>query len=142
MVRVYISGSTDSYDNGAWVVHVPKINIVSSGVDTETTVNRMELEAIKNGISYILENHSGVGKIITDSSYIDKLMNGTRKLSRNLDLWSEIEYLMKRCKKLVFIKIRKSNVNIEHDDASHAYIARVYVRDLIKNNPHKKYKDD
>ena len=64
---------------GAWaaVVLVDNSKVVLSGIEYETTHNRMEILGVITSIKYVCENYKNITgiKIVSDSQYVVGLIN-------------------------------------------------------------------
>ena len=135
---IYTDGSCHTQHRlGGWaaIIFVGEKKIVLSGIETNTTHNRMELLAVINAINWLKKNELSIQKfyIISDSQYVIELKNRKEKLSvksfetnagmaiQNVDLVKELLHLEEN-NEVFFEKIKAhqskkdtANFNIEVD---------------------------
>ncbi len=85
---IYTDGSCDTGSRtGAWVAIVISRDgrVILSGVESDTTHQRMELSAVIVAIDYVQANYSQIGQIhiVTDSQYVTGLPARSEKLTGN-----------------------------------------------------------
>ncbi|OGJ52271.1 hypothetical protein A2335_02170 [Candidatus Peregrinibacteria bacterium RIFOXYB2_FULL_32_7] len=82
-----------------------KIFKKDSGGEAETTNNRMEIQAVIEGLKYILtdlEFEDAELKIYSDSRLLISTMNENWKRKKNLDLWNILDLLLIDLRKKTF----------------------------------------
>ena len=148
--EIYSDGSCHTQQCvGAWasVVLIDEQKKVLSGVEKDTTHNRMEILAVINSIKYIQQHYKMTTevKVVSDSQYVIGLISRQSKFAasdfttkagndiRNVDLVKELLSLVATIN-VQFVKIKAHqkatdvvNYNIEVDKLS-----RQLVREVVK----------
>ena len=148
--EIYTDGSCHTQQCvGAWasVVLIDEQKKVLSGVEKDTTHNRMEILAVINSIKYIQQHYKMTTevKVVSDSQYVIGLISRQSKFAasdfttkagndiRNVDLVKELLSLVATIN-VQFVKIKAHqkatdvvNYNIEVDKLS-----RQLVREVVK----------
>lgn len=148
--EIYTDGSCHTQQCvGAWasVVLIDEQKKVLSGVEKDTTHNRMEILAVINSIKYIQQHYKMTTevKVVSDSQYVIGLISRQFKFAasdfttkagndiRNVDLVKELLSLVATIN-VQFVKIKAHqkatdvvNYNIEVDKLS-----RQLVREVVK----------
>lgn len=92
-LSIYTDGSfSSSLNRGGWSVYIPELQYRICNNESNTTVNRMELTAIKNALAFIYDtNIDRKVCIYSDSMYvIGGLTLSNWSISTNSDLWNEV----------------------------------------------------
>jgi len=93
MLKIYTDGSClkNPGGPGGWAVCILDSDkeFYLVGSDKSTTNNRMELEAVIEGLSCVKKNQKCI--IYTDSKLVINCANGLWKKKSNLDLWLKYE---------------------------------------------------
>lgn len=93
---LYTDGSCLVNPNGpggwAFILIENNMEYRVSGQNKSTTNNRMELEAVIEGLSFCQNTHCS---IYTDSTLVLKCAQGLWKRKKNLDLWAEYDRVSK-----------------------------------------------
>jgi len=150
VIEIFTDGSCHTQKLiGAWasIIFMNNQKVVLSGVEHETTHNRMEILAVVNAIKHIHQLNEGFKNIIivSDSQYVIGLVNRQHKFLashfktksgndiRNIDLVKEFLHLIKKLN-IEFVKIKAHqkpgstmNYNIEVDKLS-----RKLVREAVR----------
>ncbi len=150
MIEIFTDGSCHTQKLvGAWasIIFMNNQKVVLSGVEYETTHNRMEILAVVNAIKHIHQLNEGYKniKIVSDSQYVIGLVNRQHKFLashfktksgndiRNIDLVKEFLQLIENLD-VEFVKIKahqkpevNTNYNIEVDKLS-----RRLVREVVR----------
>lgn len=155
IAEIYTDGSCHTqHCVGAWaaVISVNKQKIVLSGIEYDTTHNRMEILAVIKSIQHIQQNFTFINhlKIISDSQYVIGLADRKAKFTlsdyttrsgkdiRNADLVKTVLMLFDSVTiELIKIKAHQkpngaTNYNIEADKLS-----RQLVRDIVTHKQAK-----
>ncbi len=109
--------------------------IVGSGSEVDTTVNRMEMTAIIEGLEF---THSELGAcdilVYSDSEYVVLgFQNPSRKRKRNIDLWMKLDIIKTWFNYIEFTHIRGHQGNFYNEMADElAGNARISRQNLIK----------
>jgi len=150
-IEIYTDGSCHTqFLIGAWVaiIFVDGEKIILSGVENNTTHNRMEIIAVNNALHYIEQQNKIIAniKVVTDSQYVVGLQDREQKFTANNYLTKKgneisnadvIKIFLNYCTGLnvQFIKIKAHqkpittiNYNIDADKLS-----RNLVRQAVKN---------
>lgn len=97
------SGKYSGCGGWAYIINSEIAKIDSCGGEFNTTNNRMEIEAIIQGLKKIYEIHKFLLdynkldiKVITDSELIVKTLEGKYKINVNKDKWAELMKLISR----------------------------------------------
>lgn len=152
MVKIFTDGSCNPQKNiGAWagIILIDNKKEILSGIEKETTHNRMELLAVINSIKFVNEN-SGINEmeIITDSQYVVGILERKNRLTEkkfitkkgnllnNSDLISELIGMIEN-QKLIFTKIKahqKKSDNFENLNIEADKLSRKLVRNEVIGN--------
>jgi len=151
-VEIYTDGSCDThYRAGAWVaiILIGAEKIVLTGVENNTTHNRMELVAVIEAISYVRNNYASAGyiKIYSDSQYVTELPDRKSKLEaanflskkgtliQNASLVkSLLDHIPVYHLSFVKIKAHQKKTDIKNYNIEADLLARKIVRELVKTS--------
>ena len=109
MIKIYTDGSCLSNGAGGWAICIiedDNSTYCMSGSASETTNNRMELQAVIEAVSCISEKSECV--IYTDSMITMNCAMGKWKRKANLDLWKEYDKESKN-KRINFEHVKAHN---------------------------------
>lgn len=115
MIEIYTDGACVRSQNGpgGWGVYVPSTGFEDFGGDPQTTVNRMELEAIYQAVLYA----SGRKAVIrTDSLLSVNVLTRKWKAKKNLDLIEKIWALGTENIRLEWVRGHDGNAGNERAD--------------------------
>jgi ribonuclease HI len=95
-INIYTDGSClGNPGPGGWgtIIQYGKKEKVLSGGDTQTTNNRMEMQAVAEGLKWVKENGMEDEKVavFSDSSLVVKTMKEGWKRKTNQDVWAEVD---------------------------------------------------
>jgi ribonuclease HI len=137
---LYTDGSCYHKDElGTWgaVIVTPAMKKMLWGVCYATTISRMELVPMIEGMRWILKEiyHNVPGAplcIVSDSQYTIKVASGLDHTNKNQDLWKAFEHMASKFKVTYEWRSRNSCVPLEICDSC-AGALRTYVKsDLYK----------
>ena len=109
MIKIYTDGSCLPNRVGGWAICIIEdgnSTYYMSGCESETTNNRMELQAVIEAVSCISEKSECL--IYTDSMITMNCAMGKWKRKANLDLWKEYDKESKN-KKINFEHVKAHN---------------------------------
>jgi ribonuclease HI len=109
--------------------------IVGSGSEINTTVNRMEMIAIITGLEFIYNELGSCDILVySDSEYVVLgFQNPSRKRKKNVDLWLKLDILKPQFGYVEFIHIRGHQGHFYNELADElAGNARISRQNLIK----------
>lgn len=114
LYTVYTDGGCDVNPGGRGgygivILHGDDHPVKAKGGFRCTTNNRMELMAAIKGLQMIPDGSSV--KVISDSQYLVKTMNGVWKEGKNFDLWNELRKCIRNKEKVQFQWVRGHNGN-------------------------------
>ena len=125
---------------------IGKEKITLSGLETNTTHNRMELLAVINAVEYIQKHHSSITKInlVSDSQYVIGLIDRQSKFIksdfktkagndiRNVDLVKALLHLTNRIpSKFIKIKAHQKETDVINYNIEVDKICRKLVREFF-----------
>lgn len=100
MIELYTDGAyAPSRNKGGWAFIVVKDSqkIYHNFFPVEnTTNNRMEIQAVIEGLKWCIINKEEELTIITDSMYVIGTMTKNWKRNQNSDLWKQLDKLVKK----------------------------------------------
>lgn len=149
--EVYTDGSCHTqHCIGGWasILFIGKDKIVLSGVENDTTHNRMEILAVINAIEYLQKNYSKITnvKLVSDSQYVIGLIDRQMKFIksnfktkagndiRNLDLVKVLLNLNKSISiRFIKIKAHQKETDIINYNNEVDKICRNLVRGAVNN---------
>ena len=152
IIKIYTDGSCHTKHRiGAWAAIILNDDIETDlyGLETDTTHNRMELQAILNALEYLKSNDlkSSSVLIYSDSQYAVKIMERKDKLKtakfktkkgnsiQNNDLVQQlIEYIETMSLKFIKVKAHQKKSDIRNYNIDVDKRSRKIVRDYIRNN--------
>jgi len=155
IIIAYTDGSCHTQiKTGAWasIINLEGEKIKLSGVEQNTTHNRMEIKACIESIKYIIEKNTVLGaiQIYTDSQYVVGLLERKNKLKatgfqtkagnsiQNTDLVQELIILLEKYPiKLIKVKAHQKkdeteNLNIEVDKMVRRLLRQEIFNSTIK----------
>ena len=138
MITLYTDGSCHHSDQlGAWgaVVSTLTVNKLLFGMAHPTTISRMELLPIIEGLRWIHKEicHGSRGNkvhLISDSEYTIKCIAGVNEPSKNPDLWAALDEVRQHFKLTAEWRGRNTARGMQICDNT-ANAIRTYIKDTL-----------
>lgn len=105
-------------NKGGWAFYCPNYKLKCCNSISNTTNNRMELEAILNTLKWIYLTKQNRPLIIySDSLYVINSLNGQYSINKNIDLFNQINLLLTKINKPVTFKHIKAHTKSSSSEA-------------------------
>lgn len=127
---------------GGWcaIVKSNQSEQIVSGNEPMTTNQRMEMAAVIGGLQIVPPDNSLI--VISDSKYVISTMSNGWKRRANIDLWNELDAVVKKFKNIEWIWVRghdghpdneRANI-IAQQETQKAKIGRQYETNKVHRN--------
>lgn len=97
-INIFTDGAySPKTEKGGWAVYCPDLRLRMCGAVKDTTNNRMELLSAIKALEFVDNTHLHLTElsIYSDSKYLVETMNGHYQQKTNLDLWNQLDDLIK-----------------------------------------------
>ena len=97
-INIFTDGAySPKTEKGGWAVYCPELRLRMCGAVKGTTNIRMELLSAIKALEFIDDTHLHLEELViySDSMYLVETMNGHYQQKTNLDLWDQLDNLVK-----------------------------------------------